>query len=308
MIGLHLYNPFTFFLKIKKPSPTQSVKNIHSGNQKVAIQGIFEVEKKPSLQTLHPIMETTRSSPSYPRISSSLVLWIEKVYIDLLRRYPRADEMDQFFRMFHDGVFTKRDLALSLSRSKEFRMHLLRKWNQQLNILFRASTKYENVFYDKTAKEFRNNDEEALQPWMRLFQTNIKTEMLLARYITFFSLEHVLTSQDFIRLLFSVLFKRVPKKAEVDAWIGMLDSYLTSRFELALHFIESMEYGSRIVREYYLLLLQHEPDKESFQILLQEYQTSGLEKIICDLILKKEYALKAEQVKSPYSLRGKTQT
>lgn len=95
---------------------------------------------------------------------------------------------------------------------------------------------------------------------------------------------------EFIRSLFRDLLDRRAESTEVDALIGLLDSFVATRREIALDFITSDEFRRKQVRAWFLTYLRREPDMYQIEVALEKLrQGFSIETVQAQIMGGREY-------------------
>jgi len=195
----------------------------------------------------------------------------EKLFKDLLGRSPSESAAKDWSRQLEEGV-TRETLASCLLRSDENRERTIRQFYAQL--------------FDRVPEP------SSLSFWMQRLSSGDSQEEILSALLAgeeFFA-KHGGTPSSYVRALFKILMRRNADGAEVEAWAGLLTSQIANRQDIARDFLVMEEYRTRLIKDWYWLLLRRQPDEETIHQWLSRWR-GGItrEEIQIGILSSREY-------------------
>jgi len=128
--------------------------------------------------------------------------------------------------------------------------------------------------------------------WSEKLESGTSQEDVLAQLIHSPEVQQVCghKNEEFVRFLFKNLLNRHPLQAEVDAWVGLLDSFAANRFDVAQSFISSEEFRKKFLTKWLWGVFRAQPDDYFVEMALENLkQGYSIEAVQAEILGGKEY-------------------
>jgi hypothetical protein len=194
---------------------------------------------------------------------------------DLLGRPAREGEIAAWVAQLSSGV-SRTTLATCLLNTPERRERMVRRY-------------YERYLKKPPALDI-------LHYWCDMLPAGRSQEEVLAGILS--SPEYVATvgpkNEHYVRALYRDAIGQRPAADEIDSWVGLLDSGSASKTAVAYQFLTGDDFRRRLVREWYLIYLEREPDRDDVEFSVEQLRLGhSAEMVQAKILATKEYFSRA---------------
>lgn len=138
----------------------------------------------------------------------------------------------------------------------------------------------------------RTPNADGLSFWTNLLTSGKKQEEVLAAMVSsseYFT-KNGSTNDGYIRALYIDLIGRRASEAEVDSWVGLLNSESATRLAIAYDFLSGEEYRLNLINEWFWRFLRRQADPQGTRHWLDQMKSGKTQEFIqASLISTKEY-------------------